>query len=199
MSRIRSLPPREWPPTMRQAMAVLRPPDAPVPQFRTEGRPKALNLLGVLAQHPDLALAFHTFNGHVLSGSTLTERQRELIVLRVAHRRGAEYEWRQHAILAGDAGIDETEVARVAEGPHAPGWSELEGAILAAVDDLVGEATIAEETWAVLAGHLSTQQLLDLVFTVGAYEVVAMMLRAFEVDLDEDLAGTDRTVGGLGQ
>lgn len=174
---------------MRRAMAVLRPPDAPVPPFRTEGRPKALNLLGVLAQHPDLALAFNTFNGHVLSGSTLTERQRELIVLRVAHLRRAEYEWRQHAVLAGDVGIDEAEVAGVAEGPRAASWSELEGAILAAVDGLVGDATIAEETWSVLSARLSTPQLLDLVFTVGAYDVVAMMLRAFDVDLDEDLRG----------
>ena len=31
------------------------------------------------------------------------------------------------------------------------------------------------------------QQLLDLVFTVGAYDTVAMVFRAFDVELDADL------------
>ena len=67
------------------------------------------------------------------------------------------------------------------------------------MDDLVAEATIAVETWAVLSGQLSIRQLLDVVFTVGAYDVVAMMLRAFDVDLDADLAGTDSPDTGPGR
>ena len=35
--------------------------------------------------------------------------------------------------------------------------------------------------------ELDTQQLMDVVFTVGAYEVFAMALRTFDVELDEDL------------
>jgi len=39
----------------------------------------------------------------------------------------------------------------------------------------------------VLAGELDDQQLMDLVFTVGAYEVVAMACRSFGIELDDDL------------
>jgi alkylhydroperoxidase family enzyme len=187
MARIDPLPPREWPEEMRDALAALRPADATKPPPRREGRPKALNALGTLAHHPALARAFHTFNGHVLFATSLSERQRELVVLRVAALRRSEYEWRQHAVLAGDVGIGADEVARVAEGPGAHGWSPLERAMLQAVDELVADAVVSDATWAALAAGLDTHQLMDLVFTVGAYDLLAMAFRSFGVELDADL------------
>ena len=62
--------------------------------------------------------AFNTFNGHVLFGTTLTARQRELLVLRVASRRGADYEWAQHVVLGHDAGLSTDEIVRVELGPR---------------------------------------------------------------------------------
>jgi len=108
-------------------------------------------------------------------------------VLRVACVRRCTYEWEQHVVLAGDAGLSSDEIARVADGPDAPGWSPLERAMLAAVDELVRDATVADDTWAALAAGLDEQQLLDLVFTVGAYEVLAMAFRSLGVELDDDL------------
>ncbi len=173
---------------MREALAALRPanPRHPFP-VREPGRPKGLNALGTLARHPDLARAFHTFNGHILFGSTLSPRQRELLVLRVAAVRRAAYEWKQHVVLAGDAGITVEEVARIAEGPDAPGWSALDRAMVGAVDELLADAKVADDTWEVLASGLEVQQMMDLVFTVGAYDALAMAFRSFGVALDDDL------------
>jgi alkylhydroperoxidase family enzyme len=186
--RIPPLPPREWPPEMRHALAALRPPE-PRHSLPEQGgdRPKGLNVLGTLARHPALTRAFHTFNGHVLFATTLSERQRELLILRVAAVRRADYEWAQHAVMASDAGLDRAEVARIAEGPDAPGWSPLDHALLRAVDELVGDALISDDTWRRLARELDERQLMDLVFTVGAYDLLAMAFRSFGVELDEDL------------
>jgi alkylhydroperoxidase family enzyme len=186
--RIPPLPPAQWPAEMSDALAALRPPAPrhPLPS-REANRPKGLNALGVLARHPALTTAFNTFNGHILFATTLSPRQRELLVLRVATRRDAPYEWAQHAVLAGDAGISDEEVARVRTGPEAEGWTPLERALLVAADELVAEACITEPTWSVLADHLDDQQLMDLVFTVGAYETVAMAFNSFGVALDDDL------------
>jgi alkylhydroperoxidase family enzyme len=173
---------------MREAIAALRPADPRYePPPRRAGRPKGLNILGTLAQHPALARAYHVFNGHVLFATSLSQRQRELLVLRVAAVRQAEYEWRQHAVLAADVGIGEDELVAVAEGPDAAGWEPLEAALLRAVDELVAGATVSDETWTTLAGSLSTEQLMDLVFTVGAYDLLAMAFGAFGIELDGDL------------
>jgi alkylhydroperoxidase family enzyme len=173
---------------MKEALAALRPPNPrhPLP-VRAPGRPKGLNALGTLAHHPELARAFHTFNGHILFGSTLSPRQRELLVLRVAAVRHATYEWKQHAVLAGDAGITPDEVARIAEGPEAPGWSAIDRAMVRSVDELLADAKVGDRTWGALAAELGTEQLMDLVFTVGAYDALAMAFRSLGVQLDEDL------------
>ena len=172
---------------MRDAFASMRPPNPRHPYPKTEGRPKGLNVLGTFAHHPELTRAFMTFNGHVLFATTLSPRQRELIVLRVAALRGSAYEWAQHAVIAGDNGIGELEVARVTEGPDAPGWSLLDQAMLRAVDELIRDATIGDTTYTTLSAALDDQQMLDLVFTVGAYDVLAMALRVCGTPLDDDL------------
>ena len=187
MARIEPLPPREWPEEMRAALAALRPAESRHPLPQTKGRPKALNALGTLARHPALTAAFNAFNGYILFASTLTPRQRELLVLRVAALRQSAYEWEQHRVLAGDVGLDPAEVERIAAGPDAPEWSPFDRAMLQAVDELIGHGEIADATWQLLATQFDDQQLMDLVFTVGAYEILALAFRSFRIELDEDL------------
>ena len=186
--RIAPLPPKEWPPEMRDAMAALVPanPRHPLPP-RDESRPKGLNILGLFARHPALARAYNTFNGHVLFASTLDPRERELLVLRVASVRQAEYEWAQHVVQGADAGLSVTEIERVAKGPRADGWSPIDAALLSAVDELLLDAMVSDDTWSTLAAELDEQQLMDVVFTVGAYDLLAMAFRTFDVELDDDL------------
>ena len=119
--------------------------------------------------------------------AAVTPRQRELLVLRVAHVRAATYEWAQHVYQAGVAGLTPEEVARVRVGPDAPEWAPLDRALLAAADELLADARIREQTYQALSDELDTQQLMDIVFTVGAYEVFAMAMRTFDVELDDDL------------
>lgn len=187
--RIAPIPPEGWPESMRAALAALRPPTVrhePAP--RGPDDPKGLNLLGTVAHHPDAARAYHGLCGHVLFGTTLSERQRELLVLRVAARRDARYEWAQHVILGRAVGLGDDEIDAVGRGVEG-GWDPVDAALLRAVDELIDDARIADETWTALSGVLDPRQLIDVVLTVGAYDVLAMLLRTFEVQLDDDLCG----------
>ena len=187
MARIEPLRPKAWPPQMREALAGLTPPEPRHPNPISKDRPKAMNTLGTLAHHPALARAFFPFNGHVLLATTLSTRQREILILRAAALRDCTYEWKQHVILGGDVGLDDKDVARIAEGPDAPGWDPLEQALVRSVDELIGGGAITGETWAVLAESFDAQQFLDVIFTVGAYETLAWMMRSFDLELDDDL------------
>jgi alkylhydroperoxidase family enzyme len=187
-ARIAPLPIKEWPPGMREAMAALNVENPRHPFPKLEGnRPKGLNALGMLANHAELATAFHRFNAHILFNTTLTLRERELLVLRVAAVRDSDYEWKQHVIQGIDAGLTREEIDRIAEGPGAAGWSARDGAMVAAVDELIADARISDGTWATLSAELDVHQLMDLVFTVGNYEILAMAFRTFGVPMDEDL------------
>jgi AhpD family alkylhydroperoxidase len=170
---------------MQAALAALRPanPRHPFPE-RDPDRPKGLNLLGTFARHPDLTRAFHTLAGHALFGTTLSERHRELLVLRVAAVRECAYEWAQHLVLAAAAGITEDEVVAVRDGK---GLEGEEQAMVDAVDELLRDAEVSDATWSALAAELDSQQLMDVIFTVGTYDALAMAMKSFRVRLDDDL------------
>jgi len=185
--RLAPLAPKDWPPAMRDALAAMRPPSTTPAPARREDRPKGLNALGTFAHHPELTKAFLTFNGHVLFASTISARQRELLILRVAARRDAAYEWAQHLVLGADAGLTPDEIERVEQGPDAPGWAPLDQALVRAADELLDDAQIGDATWASLSAELDPQQLIDVVFTVGAYETIAMFFKTMGVELDPDL------------
>lgn len=189
-ARLPPIPASEWPTEMAEAMAALRSNASERQSPPPAGRPRALNVLGTFAHHPALARAYMTFNGHILSASSIEPRHREMLILRVAAVRQAEYEWAQHVYLARDAGLDDTEIERIIEGPDAAGWSAVESALLSAADELIADARIDDTTWAALADEFDTRQLMDLVFTVGAYELLAMAFRSFNVQMDEDLKDT---------
>ena len=59
-----------------------------------------------------------------------------------------------------------------------------------AVDELVADAEITDGTWPELAAELDRHQLMDLVFTVGAYDLLAMAFKSFGVELDADLTAS---------
>lgn len=188
MSRLDPIPLREWPPEMREALAALRPPDAERPQPDVSGdRPRAMNALGMLAHHPRLTQAYHGLTGHLLYTSSISERDRELVILRVAALRDTEYEWLQHVVYADELGITDDELDQIRTGPDAEGWSPKDRALIAATDELVRDARITDETWAVLVAELDTKQIMDVVFAVGTYDLLAMAFRTFEVPIDDDL------------
>lgn len=172
---------------MRPAIAAMTPPN---PRHRTvphPGRPKGLNVLGTFAHHPELAHAFWTFNGHLLRATTLTERHREMLILRVASLTKSSYEWTQHLILGRDAGLTETEIGWIAWGSDAPSWTTEDSAILKIAEDLIADHIIGDKTWETLTELLDTQQILDAIYTIGAYQTIAWMMLSFGVELDDDL------------
>jgi AhpD family alkylhydroperoxidase len=181
--RIRPIPFKDWPPEITGGIPAVTRSDAPV----EEGTQKAKNMLGTLAHHPALAKATLPYSAHVLRSTTLSERQRELIVMRVAVLRNSQYTWAEHAPMARKAGVDDEQIARIAYGPDAPFWEPLDAAVLRSVDELIADGEISDQTWEILVEHLDARQMLDLIFTVGAYETMAWMIRSFALDPDDDL------------
>ncbi len=150
------------------------------------------NITRTLANHPDLAEAWLTFARYVLGNSTLPPRERELLILRIGYLRGSEYEWGQHTRIGREAGLTDDEILRVIEGPEAMEWSPFDRALLRAADELHRDSEIGDATWDHLATRYDTKQLMDVVFTVGQYNLVSIALRTFRVPLDEGVEGFPR-------
>ncbi len=175
--RIEPLEPSEWSEDVRDALGP-----------RTSSG-RALNIFTTLARHPQLLKRWLVFGSHILGGSTLSPRARELLILRTGYRCKSEYEWGQHAHIARQVGLSDEEIRRITEGPGAPGWEPLEALLLRAADELHDDQVIGDVTWAALRDAYDVKQLLDLVFTVGQYTLVSMALNTLGVQLDEGVEG----------
>lgn len=153
----------------------------------TLGDGPVLNIFATIAHHPKLLKRWMVFGAHVLAKSTLPARDRELLILRAGWRCRSPYEWGQHVVIARNAGISDDEIARVAQGPDAEGWDDLDAALLRAADELHDDSCISDRTWAALGESYDDQQLLDVVFTVGQYQLVSMALNTLGVERDDGL------------
>ena len=153
------------------------------------GDGKVLNVFATLAHHPKLLKRWLVFGNHVLAKSTLNARSREILILRTGWLCGAPYEWGQHVVIGRAAGLSDSEIAAISEGPTAQSWSEPEKLLLAAADELFAHRTIGDPTYAALARSYSEQQLLDIVFTIGQYQLVSTALNTFRVQRDDGVTG----------
>jgi 4-carboxymuconolactone decarboxylase len=148
------------------------------------GEGPILNIFRTLAHHPKLLKRWLVFGSHLLAKSTLPPRDREIAILRAGYLCRAGYEWAQHVAIAKQAGLSDEEIACIAQGPEAPGFSAAERALLRATDELHEDAFVSDATWAALTEHYDVQQVLDLIFTVGQYHLVSMALNSLGVQLE---------------
>ncbi|HMI93555.1 MAG TPA: carboxymuconolactone decarboxylase family protein [Polyangiales bacterium] len=147
------------------------------------GKP-VLNIYATVARHPKLAKRWLVFGSHVLGKSTLSARERELVILRTGHLCKSAYEWGQHVRIGKAAGLTDAEIQGIMEGPDAPGWDAFDAVLLRAADELHADSCISDSTWQALAARYSEQQLLDLIFAIGQYTLVCMALNSLGVQLE---------------
>src|SRR5438477_5330052 len=96
----------------------------------TGGQPP--HVFTTLGRHRRLFRRWLRFAGALMPGGVLPRADTELVILRVAHNCGSEYEWRHHERLASAAGIEPDVVERVRQGPGATGWSSRQQLLLRA-------------------------------------------------------------------
>jgi alkylhydroperoxidase family enzyme len=178
--RIEPLPLEDWDEEVWAAMSVLP----------AEMRPKPgelINSLGVYAHHPPLGAAALAFMQYFRFHSTMSDRTRELLIIRTTWMRGGVYEYTRHARIARRVGITDEELVRITQGSDAPGWEPAEAVLLRTVEDLIRDFRVSDATWEVLNQHYSLQEIMDILFVVGAYEMQAMIFNTIGVEPEADL------------
>ena len=143
-----------------------------------------LNLLTTLGRHRRLFRPWLRFAGRLMPGGVLPRADSELVILRVAHNTGCEYEWRHHERLARTVGLGAADVERVRDGARAEGWSPRQALLLRAADELHDERTISDPLWQELRALLSDVELIELCMLVGHYEMIAGLINSLGIEED---------------
>jgi 4-carboxymuconolactone decarboxylase len=172
MARIEPLPSEEWDDLLRALV-----------DNSPGGTHRPLNIFTTLGRNPELFRKWLGFGGALLGGK-LDERDRELLILRTAHRCHSDYEWVQHVPLAKAAGLGEEEIRWLAAPLEEGRWSHDDASLLRAADELHDEFGLSDETWAQLSSRFDPPRLIELVMLVGQYHLVALAVSALEIELE---------------
>jgi 4-carboxymuconolactone decarboxylase len=161
---------------------------------RRGGKLTALD--GVLLHSPPLADGWNSMLGAVRGASTLPADIRELAILRVASRNGADYEWAAHEPLARQAGLGDEAIESVSAGtpgadgaPGAGGLSPAQWAALAYADAMTVHVAVPDEVFDAVRAHFGEREVLELTVTVATYNMVSRVLVAMGVRAGEDPFG----------
>ena len=148
-------------------------------------RAPRFTLVNVLGQHKLLFLAWLPYSGMLLGVlSKLPVNDAEVVILRVGHLRDCEYELQQHRRLARTRGIGPELQAKIFEGPDAEGLTDRQSALITATDEFVITRGVSPETWAMLASHLTTAQLIEFCMLAAQYDGLAATITTLNVPLD---------------
>ncbi len=149
------------------------PQDAPIHPF-----------FSTLARQPHFFEAYMQLGISAMAAS-LGQRERELLTLRTGWLCGAPYQFGEHVVSAKRIGITSEEIERIKQGSSAAGWSERDGALLRAAEELHADAMISDDTWAALAAWLDAPELIELLMIVGHYHVTAFIQNSLRFRLSD--------------
>jgi 4-carboxymuconolactone decarboxylase len=170
--RIKALKETEMTPEQRELVK---------PQTRNGSVP---NLYATIANHPKLYGPRVRFGSYLQRDSLLPPKTRELLIMRTAWNIRAEYEWAHHVEAAKAAGFSDADVARMAKGADANGWSEEHAALLRAADELRREAFISDSTWKTLLKSYDMKQMVEIIYTVGGYTMTGLAINSFGIQVE---------------
>jgi alkylhydroperoxidase family enzyme len=149
-----------------------------------------LNVYRVMAHHPALLQAWTNLRNHVVLESSLPARWREIVILRTGKFIGSKYEWTHHVERGRAAGLTEAEIEAVATDASADEFTPTEKLLVRAVDVLLESFCIPHSLRGALAAHVSAQNLLDLMATVGMYLTLGFIVKTFETPIELHLRNT---------
>lgn len=170
--RMPSVPPEQFDDRVHEILAMVGEPGS------------GYNFTHWFVNHPVLAKNWLVYNRGLFEGE-LPHTLREIIILRVAHYYGSDYEWVEHVEISKRIGLTQSHFDAVKIGSDAVIWSPVESACLNAVDQLCSQHDINDALWHELEKQLNAKQLMELLFVIGSYTLMAWVLRAVRMPLQQ--------------
>jgi 4-carboxymuconolactone decarboxylase len=144
-----------------------------------------LNIFRMLAQADSAFVPYLGFAGTLLAQLELDPRLRELAILMVAARTGAEYEWVQHVGISKTLGIDDEQISAVERGDlHAACLDPDARVLLRFVSETLEQPRAGDTTFAALSDRFPPRQIVELLLVVGSYHMLARLMTTLDIDID---------------
>ena len=186
--RIAPLAPEQFTPE-QQAVFEANAGIAPTAASASGSNTLLVEMVGILARAPAVYAPHMDSARAFFFQSSLTPRDRELVILRTAWLSQSPYEWGEHVRIGKDSGITADEIERATHGSEAEGWSDHDRALVRSVEELHFDSYLSDETWEQLSKTYTEEQRIELIMLIGQYKTVAYYLNSLRIKLRDGSQG----------
>lgn len=144
-------------------------------------RGSLLHLYGTLLNAPEIAEGWLKLFTAIRQKSKLSDRYRELAIMRVAILNRADYEYRAHVPFALKSGITQGQLDALPEWRQSSLFEPGDRAVLDYTDTMTRNIQVPDNVFAPLKTFLSDREIVELTATVAGYNLVSRFLEAVQV------------------
>ena len=149
-------------------------------------RGSVLHLYQMLMHSPPLACGWLELMTQVRQQLALGGDLRELVIMRIAHLNGAPYEADQHAPIALKEGLSQEQLDSLPDWCNAAHcYTPLQQSVLSLCDAMTRDIHVAPGVVQTAREALGDRQLVELVGTIAAYNMVSRFLEALRIHSDD--------------
>jgi 4-carboxymuconolactone decarboxylase len=135
-----------------------------------------VGIFNVLLRSPQMGDAFFQAGDHVRFRMSIPDKLKELAILMTARYWTTHYEWFAHRGAATQAGLSEAVVVAIAEGRRPPVLQPDEQAVYNFCAELFNTKQVSDATFQALKDRLGERGVVDLMATIGYYQMVSVMM-----------------------
>jgi alkylhydroperoxidase family enzyme len=140
----------------------------------------------VLANAPNLLDKFLSMASELRDGTSLDPRVRELAILMTARTLRAQYEFDKHWNLALCVGVSRKKLEPLRDFDSefdfsSGGYRDIERAALRLAHDVTASVRVSDAVWNDAARFYSPRRLMELLLTIGWYNLVARVMEPAEL------------------
>jgi 4-carboxymuconolactone decarboxylase len=139
----------------------------------------------VMLRSPVMGDFAQELGAQVRFNSVLPAPLREMAILMAARHWTSHFEWNAHRAAALQAGLDPAIVASIAAGERPRSMRPNEAALHRFCDELLETKRVGDDTFAAAKAAFGEQGIAEIIFTLGYYSMVSMLLNVDEHPLPE--------------
>ncbi|KAF1009919.1 MAG: hypothetical protein GAK32_01822 [Pseudomonas fluorescens] len=157
---------------------------------RWEQLPAQVNLFRMMAHSTGSFVELMNLVSAVFKKLSLSDLDRELLVLLVGARTNTDYEWDQHVVIGQALGVSVEQITAIAERrTESPVFSEAQRCLLRLGEDVLRQGFAAPFIVNRAASYYSDEQVCDALLTVAFYQMISSFMKSLQIPSDAQADG----------
>jgi AhpD family alkylhydroperoxidase len=139
----------------------------------------------MLLHSPPIAEGWLNYLTAVRQKTSLSGAIRELVIVRIAQINGAQYEADQHIPIALKEGVTRQQIDELKNWEVSANFSAMERRVLTLAEEMTKTVHVEKQLVDDLSGDFDHKELVELVATIAAYNMVSRFIEAFGIHIDD--------------